>query len=132
MSAPQINRSACSTPSCLQASALQLGPPLIPCTHTRYDAVKQAVKSGTAVPPEHANKVADAIQKWATSKGCLNYSHIFYPMRGMKSGQKKDAFIDLDYGDSKPIRDIVWNFNGSKVRVCLVLMSPAVCPRVSM
>ena len=52
-------------------------------------AVNAAVASGEAVPADVADKMANAIRAWAEERGAVNYTHIFYPLRAMKSGQKK-------------------------------------------
>mmetsp|Transcript_31421 Transcript_31421/g.82408 ORF Transcript_31421/g.82408 Transcript_31421/m.82408 type:complete len:720 (-) Transcript_31421:72-2231(-) len=81
---------------------------------TTYEAVQAAIQNGTAMDKATADDFAATVKKWAMERGAVNYSHIFYPHRGMKSGQKKDAFIDLDFSDPRAIKPVIEDFNGSK------------------
>ena len=101
--------------------------PLPPLSQSRYpnsiNEINTAVKTGVPVPEAAGAKYATALYHWAQFNGLENFSHQFYPLRGMKSGNKKDAFIDLDFGDPKPIRDVVHDFGAAKV--------PSSCPQHS-
>lgn len=61
-----------------------------------YNAFHKALKEGTILDRSHSDSIGHAIQKWAMSKGCKNYSHWFSPLRGAISAQKLDSFIDRD------------------------------------
>jgi hypothetical protein len=42
--------------------------------------------------------LAKALMTWAMERGATNFSHTFYPMRGVAAGTKLDAFLSLDFG----------------------------------
>lgn len=61
-----------------------------------YNAFHTAIEDGTTLGRVQSDAIGHAIQKWAMSKGCKNYSHWFSPLRGAISAQKLDSFIDRD------------------------------------
>lgn len=81
-----------------------------------YKAFHESIKTGTPPSAKVADAIAAALRDWAVERGANNFSHIFYPIRGMKPGLKIDAFIDLDYGDARTLKPIVaGEFDGSKL-----------------
>ena len=48
-----------------------------------------------------ADEVAEAMKKWAVSKGATHYTHWFQPMTGA-TAEKHDSFIEND-GEGNPI-----------------------------
>ena len=81
-----------------------------------FDAYQLSIKTGDELSKAHAKAYAKGLFQWAMTKGALNFSHLFFPMRGMASGTKTDAFIDLDYSNkTQPLKDIVVDFDASKL-----------------
>lgn len=80
-----------------------------------YLAFKESIKTGKELSKEHAKAFAAGIFAWARSRGAINFSHLFYPVRDMKTGTKTDAFIDLDFSSKKPLKDIIVDFDASKL-----------------
>lgn len=57
-----------------------------------YKSLKKTISEGTALVPEVANVVANAMKDWALSKGATHYTHWFQPMTGI-TAEKHDSFI---------------------------------------
>lgn len=57
-----------------------------------YKALIRTSDEGTAIDPEIANVVANAMKDWALSKGATHYTHWFQPMTGF-TAEKHDSFI---------------------------------------
>ncbi len=74
-----------------------------------YNAWKQCICSGSPLPLEVANKIAEAMKIWATEKGATHYTHWFQPMTGI-TAEKHDSFI-VPTGDGRVIMD----FSGSEL-----------------
>ncbi len=51
-----------------------------------------------------ADEVAEAMKKWAVSKGATHYTHWFQPMTG-STAEKHDSFLDRD-ADGEPILEL--------------------------
>ena len=48
-----------------------------------YKALKQTVRQGTALDPQVAGVVANAMKDWAIEKGATHFTHWFQPMTGI-------------------------------------------------
>ena len=57
-----------------------------------FKALKRTITQGTALDPEIANVVANAMKDWAISKGATHFTHWFQPMTGI-TAEKHDSFI---------------------------------------
>ena len=57
-----------------------------------YCGWKRCVETGSALPLEVANEIAEAMKLWATEKGATHYTHWFQPMTGI-TAEKHDSFI---------------------------------------
>jgi len=80
-----------------------------------YTAYAESIETGTPMPKAAASEYAAALFTWAMDKGAVNFCNLFFPIRGMKSGTKTDAFIDLDYGEKQPLKSIKVDFDSSKL-----------------
>ena len=74
-----------------------------------YNAWKQCICTGSALPLEVANKIAEAMKIWATEKGATHYTHWFQPMTGI-TAEKHDSFI-APTGDGR----VIMEFSGSEL-----------------
>ena len=74
-----------------------------------YNAWKQCICTGSALPLEVANKIAEAMKLWATQKGATHYTHWFQPMTGI-TAEKHDSFISPT-GDGR----VIMEFSGSEL-----------------
>jgi len=63
-----------------------------------YKEVLQTKRFGTALNPEVADVVANAMKDWAVEKGVTHYTHWFQPMTGV-TAEKHDAFISPSGSD---------------------------------
>ena len=57
-----------------------------------YDAWKQCILTGSSLPLDVANAIAEAMKIWAIEKGATHYTHWFLPLTGV-TAEKHDAFI---------------------------------------
>ena len=57
-----------------------------------YGAWKQCIQTGSSLPLDVANEIAEAMKIWATEKGATHYTHWFQPMTGI-TAEKHDSFI---------------------------------------
>ncbi|MEJ2033240.1 MAG: glutamine synthetase III, partial [Deltaproteobacteria bacterium] len=57
-----------------------------------YKALRQTIDLGTALKPEVAAVVANAMKDWAIEKGATHYTHWFQPLTGA-TAEKHDSFI---------------------------------------
>ncbi len=57
-----------------------------------YKAVLRTKQFGTALDPDVADVVANAMKDWAVEKGATHFTHWFQPMTGV-TAEKHDAFI---------------------------------------
>ncbi len=48
-----------------------------------YDAWKHCIATGTHLPLEVANPIAEGMKNWAIEKGATHYTHWFQPMTGI-------------------------------------------------
>ena len=64
-------------------------------TEATYKKLKETVDNGATLDDDIADEVAEAMRKWATSKGATHFSHWFQPLNEM-TAEKHDAFLDFD------------------------------------
>ncbi len=79
------------------------------CAPDVFNAWKQCIRSGSALPLEVANAIADAMKIWAIEKGATHYTHWFQPMTGI-TAEKHDSFISPT-GDGK----VIMEFSGKEL-----------------
>jgi glutamine synthetase len=60
-----------------------------------YKKLLFTIKHGTALDAEIADDVANAMKRWAISKGASHYTHWFQPLTG-STAEKHDSFIEPD------------------------------------
>ncbi|MCS5699282.1 glutamine synthetase III [Cyanobium sp. FGCU-52] len=68
-----------------------------------FKSVQRTVKEGSKLDVSVANVVAQAMKEWATSRGALYYSHVFYPLTN-STAEKHDGFISPQ-GDGTAITE---------------------------
>ena len=74
-----------------------------------YRGWKDCIASGTQLPLDVANEIAEAMKIWATEKGATHYTHWFQPMTGI-TAEKHDAFISPT-GDGR----VIMEFSGKEL-----------------
>ena len=74
-----------------------------------YQAWKQCISTGSPLPLEVANPIAEAMKVWAIEKGATHYTHWFQPMTGI-TAEKHDSFI-APTGDGR----VLMEFSGSEL-----------------
>ena len=74
-----------------------------------YLAWKHCVTTGSQLPLDVANEIADAMKLWAIQKGATHYTHWFQPMTGI-TAEKHDSFI-VPTGDGR----VIMEFSGSEL-----------------
>ena len=74
-----------------------------------YNAWKQCLNTGSSLPLEIANEIAEAMKLWAIEKGATHYTHWFQPMTGI-TAEKHDSFISPT-GDGK----VIMEFSGKEL-----------------
>ncbi|PIY20882.1 MAG: glutamine synthetase type III, partial [Deltaproteobacteria bacterium CG_4_10_14_3_um_filter_60_8] len=57
-----------------------------------YRALRQTIDQGTALKPDVAAVVANAMKDWAVERGATHYTHWFHPLTGF-TAEKHDSFI---------------------------------------
>ncbi len=72
-------------------------------------AWKTCVTTGSQLPLDVANEIAEAMKIWATEKGATHYTHWFQPMTGI-TAEKHDSFI-TPTGDGR----VIMEFSGSEL-----------------
>ena len=60
-----------------------------------YKKLKETVDNGSPLEDDIADEVAEAMKKWAISKGATHFSHWFQPLNEM-TAEKHDAFLSFD------------------------------------
>jgi len=60
-----------------------------------YRSLRATIKEGRSLDSEIADEVADAMKKWAVSKGATHFTHWFQPLTGT-TAEKHDSFIVPD------------------------------------
>ncbi len=74
-----------------------------------YTAWKSCISTGSALPLDVANEIAEAMKLWALEKGATHYTHWFQPMTGI-TAEKHDSFI-TPTGDGK----VIMEFSGKEL-----------------
>ncbi len=73
-------------------------------TESTYEKIKGVILTQQQMDFSTAENIAEALIKWAMSKGVTHYTHWFHPLTG-SSAEKHDAFfkpsIDLEARASK-------------------------------
>lgn len=57
-----------------------------------YSAWETCIRSGSPLPLDVANEIAEAMKVWAIEKGATHYTHWFQPMTGI-TAEKHDSFL---------------------------------------
>jgi glutamine synthetase len=68
-----------------------------------FRSVQRTIREGSKLDVSVANVVAQAMKEWATSRGALYYSHVFYPLTN-STAEKHDGFI-APQGDGTAITE---------------------------
>ena len=74
-----------------------------------YLGWKNCIATGTQLPLDVANEIAEAMKNWATEKGATHYTHWFQPMTGI-TAEKHDSFISPT-GDGR----VIMEFSGKEL-----------------
>ena len=74
-----------------------------------FHAWKTCVSTGSQLPLDVANEIAEAMKIWAISKGATHYTHWFQPMTGI-TAEKHDSFI-TPTGDGR----VIMEFSGKEL-----------------
>ncbi len=74
-----------------------------------FEAWKTCVTTGSQLPLDVANEIAEAMKVWATEKGATHYTHWFQPMTGI-TAEKHDSFI-TPTGDGR----VIMEFSGKEL-----------------
>ena len=74
-----------------------------------YNAWKHCISTGSPLPLDVANEIAEAMKNWAIEKGATHYTHWFQPMTGI-TAEKHDSFISPT-GDGK----VIMEFSGKEL-----------------
>ena len=74
-----------------------------------YNAWKTCVTTGSQLPLDVANEIAEGMKLWAIEKGATHYTHWFQPMTGI-TAEKHDSFISPT-GDGR----VLMEFSGKEL-----------------
>ncbi|MBQ8835282.1 MAG: glutamine synthetase III [Oscillospiraceae bacterium] len=74
-----------------------------------YDAWKSCIATGSQLPLDVANEIAEGMKQWATERGATHYTHWFQPMTGI-TAEKHDSFISPT-GDGR----VIMEFSGKEL-----------------
>ena len=74
-----------------------------------YNAWKTCIRTGSSLPLDVANQIADSMKDWAIEKGATHYTHWFQPMTGI-TAEKHDSFI-VPTGDGR----VIMEFSGKEL-----------------
>ena len=74
-----------------------------------YEAWKNCIATGTHLPLDVANSIAEGMKNWAIEKGATHFTHWFQPMTGI-TAEKHDSFISPT-GDGR----IIMEFSGKEL-----------------
>jgi len=74
-----------------------------------YKALKKTIDEGTALEPQVAEVVANAMKDWSLEKGATHFTHWFQPMTGL-TAEKHDSFI-TPTADGK----VIMEFSGKEL-----------------
>ena len=61
-----------------------------------YKSLLLTINQGESIDPSIADEVANAMKRWAISKGASHYTHWFQPLTG-STAEKHDSFIEPDF-----------------------------------
>ena len=73
-----------------------------------YDSLLKTVEENSTLDINVAQAVADAMKKWAISKGATHYTHWFQPMTGI-TAEKHESFIAYKNGS------VIMDFSGKEL-----------------
>lgn len=59
-----------------------------------FEAVNKAIKAGTSIQRDIAQKVADGMKRWAIDNGATSFTHWFQPLTGL-TAEKHDSFYEV-------------------------------------
>jgi glutamine synthetase len=74
-----------------------------------YKKLVETINKGVTIDASIADAVANAMKRWAISKGATHYTHWFQPLTGA-TAEKHDSFIEPDRSG-----EIVMNFSGKNL-----------------
>ncbi|MGL4854111.1 MAG: glutamine synthetase III [Lentisphaeria bacterium] len=74
-----------------------------------YQKLLATISKGEPLPSEIADEVANAMKRWAISKGATHYTHWFQPLTGT-TAEKHDSFIEPDHEGGVELK-----FNGKNL-----------------
>ena len=74
-----------------------------------YKKLFCTIQNGESLDPQIADDVANAMKRWAISKGATHYTHWFQPLTG-STAEKHDSFIEPD-GEG----GVMMNFSGKSL-----------------
>ena len=74
-----------------------------------YNAWKTCVTTGSQLPLDVANEIAEGMKLWAIEKGATHYTHWFQPMTGI-TAEKHDSFMSPP-GDGR----VIMEFGGKEL-----------------
>ena len=74
-----------------------------------YEAWKNCIATGTHLPLDVANPIAEGMKNWAIEKGATHFTHWFQPMTGI-TAEKHDSFISPT-GDGR----VIMEFSGKEL-----------------
>ena len=74
-----------------------------------FQVWKTCVSTGSQLPLDAANEIAECMKLWATEKGATHYTHWFQPMTGI-TAEKHDSFIS-PVGDGR----VIMEFSGKEL-----------------
>ncbi len=72
-----------------------------------YKSLLATIRKGESLNADIADEVANAMKRWAISKGATHYTHWFQPLTG-STAEKHDSFIEPDHEGG-----VMLNFSGS-------------------
>ncbi len=74
-----------------------------------YHTWKKCIQTGSPLPLDVANTIAEGMKEWATEKGATHFTHWFQPMTGI-TAEKHDSFISPT-GDGR----VIMEFSGKEL-----------------
>ena len=74
-----------------------------------FVAWKNCIETGSSLPLDVVNEIAEAMKQWAIEKGATHYTHWFQPMTGI-TAEKHDSFISPT-GDGR----VIMEFSGKEL-----------------
>ena len=74
-----------------------------------YVSIEKTIKEGGKLDASIADEVAEAMKKWAISKGATHFTHWFQPLTGV-TAEKHDSFIAWDNAGG-----VTLNFSGKEL-----------------